>query len=478
MNIPQETPFSDMSIQDQREYLQELNPDKLAGVFNMDRGESGNEYNMMCHNHILACYPNQIVDGQIALPDDFAKGGIVIVNMGYDYDNAKVKVPGMKHCTGGLQKGKIEVIAGNPDNVSSSVSHPVLLSPGVIEYQESEKGRKFIQTGLRDGGKTNTSDGIIDLADANERTTTAGRNFLGKLQEDLEIENAEESPFLMQNTGGVYYLVTHDHKKYKSHLKNALQSYLKNKYLSPSDENYEEVKKAFDVKFSGENGIKYENLGQVLSDIIDNDRFESYNWEEGEIDGIEKTTIRLGDEEGEYYVFHDEKNNTIEYRAIRKITGFPKGLKAVGKIPLRIFTESQNQNPSVKKIENMDKYGAGAAKLVPTINDVCNRVNTHLEKQDEENNAKKIGISFKLGSRILIPIISRVDEYQEVSIRIGDITSRFKNPDKQYNSFKVLEKDGKYILEVTYQKWYSDFGSSPYLGKEKKSYFKLEKISE
>lgn len=343
--------FWELSIKEQRESLQQANPDGLAWVFDYIHTLTENEdLQLTCLENVLCCYPNQLQDGQIKLPEDFWEGNIVIVNMW------------------ALRKWNIEVISGNSENLPK-FSTPVLLSPGVIEYYEKD-WKKYTQTVLRDGWQSNTSAWVKWLADANERTTTAGRNFSGNLWEDLEIENAEESPFLMQNTEWNYVLVSNK-PEYKQALKASIQNYLQKKYLTSGNPNFETVKQAFEIKFKW---VRYEELWNILRAIIQNDRFDFYNAEGGQIEWLQSTHIKLWEQEGDFYVYIDSANNTIEYRAIRRITWFPEWLTPVGKIPLRLFLESQNQDPSFKKIENIWKYGAWEAKLVPTIRDVKEKV--------------------------------------------------------------------------------------------------------
>jgi len=356
VNTPSWILFSELSIREQREALQEENPDKLAWVFDLVWDEW---YNLVNLENVLCCYPNQLEDWQIVLPEDFSEWNMVILNMW------------------ALRKWQVEIIAWEDSNLPEKIQKPVLLSPWVIEYYEGDNWKKYTQTVLRDGGKMNTSEWITTLADANERTTTAGRNFSGDLFEDLEIENAEESPFLMQNESWEYHLVMHD-LKYKSHLIASIQNFLENKYLSPEDENYQKVKVSFELKFKG---ITYEELGAILTTVIENDNFETYSWEDGDIDGIELEKIDLDEELWEFYVFHDKANNTIEYRSIRKITSFPKGLTAIWRVPLRLFLESQNQDPSFKRIDrvwtygvNLEEWNLRPTKLVPTMDHFSRKV--------------------------------------------------------------------------------------------------------
>lgn len=357
VNIPSSINFSEISLLEQREFLQGNNPDKLAGVFNLTSSEWDMWYELSNLENVLCCYPNQLQDGQILLPDDFWEGKIVILNMW------------------ALRKGEIQVIAWNESRLPIDIESPILLSPWVIEYWKWKEWKKYTQTVLRDGWKVNSWDGITSLADANERTTTAGRNFSWKLNEDLDIENAEESPFLMQNDKWEYFLVMPDLKN-KHHLVASIKNYLENKYVSPDNENYDEVKSKFELKFRW---LKYEELWQVLESVIKNDHFEEYKWTEWHIEWVEKDHIKLWEEEWDFYVFHDKENNTIEYREIREITWFPQWLKAVWRLPLRLFLESQNQDPSFKKIQNIWNYGSSETGLVPTIDDFSRKVRSTMD---------------------------------------------------------------------------------------------------
>ena len=345
--------ISEVSVLEQRESLQERNPDKLAWVFsNLSLESEEGGFKLVNLENVLACYPNQLEDWQIDLWDDFSESDIVILNMW------------------ALRKWEIEVIAWDESKLPKDMENPVLLSPWVVEYWEWKSGKKYVQTVLRDGWKMNTSEGITSLADANQRTTTAGRNFSGKLHEDLDIENAEESPFLMKDEQWEYVLIMPDIEN-KHHLIASIKWFLENKYLSADAENFKQVKKAFEKKFKG---VKYEDLGSVLEEIIEKDNIQAYEYQDWDIKGIDKQNIQLGDEKGEFYIYHDEANNTIEYRAVREITAFPEWLKPVWRVPLRLFLESQNQDPSLKRVDKIWKYGNRSIWLVPTMEDVAKRV--------------------------------------------------------------------------------------------------------
>ncbi len=362
MNTSNLNSFSSLSVSEQRDELQNNNNDLLAWVFNMHQGwEWSRVYDIENIENMLACYPNQLDDGQIKLPEDFDAGSLVIVNMW------------------ALRKWKLEIIAWSKSNITieENIDIPILLSPWVIEYWEDEKSwKKYTETVLRDGWQMNSTNWINSLADANERTTTAWRNFSWMLHSDLEIENAEESPFLMKNKNWEYFLVTHD-LEYVDFLRESVKNFLKNKYLKNGDENYEEVKKNFERKFKW---VKYNELWNILQEILAYNRFESYQWKDWNIEGVNETLVQLWDEEWKFYVYHDKENNTIEYRAIREITSFPEWLTAVWKIPLRLFLESQNQDPQFRKIENI---WLRKTKLVPTINDVSSKVSDAIDSRKQ-----------------------------------------------------------------------------------------------
>jgi hypothetical protein len=375
--------FWELTVQEQREMLQKMNPDILAGVFNLDENTPDGMQLSNIEN-VLCCYPNQITDGIVKLPEDFWKGKIVIVNLGYNYETAAHKIKWMEECKGGVQKWKLELIAGNAQNLPE-INTPILLSPGVIEYWEWKDGKKYTQTTLRDTWGKKVEWDIKWLAEETSRTTVAGRNFTWSLHEDLEIENAEESPFLMQDSEWDYFLVSHN-LDYKSDLKASIKKYLQDKYLREWDANYKIAKLLFEKKFKG---VSYDALWGILEDIVKNNRFKEYSWTQWNINWIDETYIALWNDEGNFYVYHDEANNTIEYRAIRQITWFPEWLKPVWRIPLRLFLESENQAPSFKRLENICRNGTWATTLVPTIQNFSDQVNLLVQKNkwlELENN--------------------------------------------------------------------------------------------
>lgn len=462
MNTPQNSVYSELSTSEQRERIQEMFPDIFAWVFDYFwHDETGRWYSLLNIENVVACYPNQLQDRISQMPEWFTDWNMVIVNLKW------------------VMQWKIEFIWWNRNKLPK-IENPILLSPWVIEYWEDEKSwEKYTQTTLRDTGGKKVEWWIKWLADASARTTVAWRNFSWQLHQDLEMENAEESPFLMQDINWEYVLVTHD-KNYIPFLKKSIQHYLDNKYLTPEDPNYESVKSMFELKFKW---VNYDDLWQILQRILLNDRFQTYDWKEWDITWIEKEKVQLWSEEWEFYVYHDKANNTIEYRAIREITWFPEWLKPVWRIPLRLFLESENQAPSFKNIKNIwrngtkkhtDKYfdpkweQKSRVVLVPTIEDVANKVNSTVNKPIIGN--------FMLWNKIWNPM-KNLASYKSVEIWDSSITeiikNNFANPDFNYVEFEVLESKGNFILKVIFQKWISDAGSSPYLWNTKEAHYNL-----
>ncbi len=168
-----------------------------------------------------------------------------------------------------------------------------MLSNGVVEYIEGASGKPHLITTLRDGGSF----------DQVQYTTTAGRNVGENLKEEIEREHFEEGPFLGTNAQGEYVLAIPANEQTDSYLledtvwntyNDLLQSisdkkrqeaytvssviwWLENKYtLKRENEQDARFIRAFERHFPG---IKYEELGDILRDIVDNKRFVRYGWD-------------------------------------------------------------------------------------------------------------------------------------------------------------------------------------------------------
>ncbi|MCP4524206.1 MAG: hypothetical protein GY828_08360, partial [Candidatus Gracilibacteria bacterium] len=316
-------------VSEQREQLLILNNDLLYGVYSLV-DENSEEIKLDFLENVLTCYPNQLENLQ-GLDDAI---DITIVNLG------------------ALRKGKIEVLNG----ADVHVNNPVLLSNGVIEFVEGTnkngETKKHLISTMRDGG----------AADKGQRTTTAGRNSGDNLQKDLEREHIEESPFLGYDSEGNFTLATIDNSDTsKEILKKSIQEFLEKKYLSPEHENYAFVKKNFERNFEG---IKYQDLGNILTEIIEAGRITTYSSESVEsIQGGEKDmkTVSLGESQGKYFVYFDKENNTVEYRLLRTLKGFNDGFEPLSNRPSRLYLESENQFPEFSRIEKANEG------YVPTI---------------------------------------------------------------------------------------------------------------
>ncbi|MGE4444211.1 MAG: hypothetical protein AB7E37_04430 [Candidatus Altimarinota bacterium] len=350
-----------LTLEAQRELLLQLNPDIIYGVYDLKQdGEGKMELELI--DDVMTVYPNQLanIKGLEQTPN------MIIVDLG------------------ALRKGEFKVIYGkNPDytrgrgfnskggfktetdsfHTMHITRNSVLLSNGVIEYIEGNTGKPHLITTLRDGGAT----------DSLQRTTTAGRNTGYDLKEEVEREHFEEGPFLGKNSKGEYTLcIPSDNPQGWEYTKESVSSWLENKYnLSRENENDLHFIEAFERNFPG---IQYEELGTILRDIVENNRYMTYDWDNKPLDGLDGDMRKLSVEdkgkrsEMNAFVYFDTANNTIEYRDVRRIKGIPEGFQLLGNRPCKLFLESQNQYPRVPRIENAGE------KAVPTIKYVSQKV--------------------------------------------------------------------------------------------------------
>ena len=317
------------SIKEQRDTLLKLNNDLLYWVYSLVE-ENEKEFKLNYLEDVLTCYPNQFD------------------NLKWIKENNEITILNL----GALRKWKVELLSWN----NNEIINPVLLSNWVIEFVEAKNFKwdikKHLISTLRDWW----------AADELQRTTTAGRNSWNDLNEDLEREHIEESPFLWYDSNWNLALATIDNSdKSKEILRESIQFFLDNKYLKVGDENYEFVKKNFERSFPG---VDYNKLDDVLNEIISNDRITTYSsdsvndfeWMEDDI-----KEISLWNTKWKYFVYFDRDNNTIEYRLLRTITWFNEWFKPLSKKPSRLYLESENQYPRVPRIENAINW------YVPTI---------------------------------------------------------------------------------------------------------------
>lgn len=331
------------SQKEQREELLKLNNDLLYWVYSL-KEESDDVLELDYLENVLTCYPNQLE------------------NLKWLSENSDITIIDLW----AMRKWNVKILSWN----SLSIINPVLLSNWVIEFFEAKnnswKIKNHLISTLRDGW----------AADILQRTTTAGRNSWDNLNEDLEREHIEESPFLWYDKNWNLALATiDDSEESKKILKESIDFFIKYKYLRKGDENYEFAKKIFERNFPW---IKYDELSNILVEIISNDRITTYSTQEiTNFDWLEEDIkdISLWNSKWKYFVYFDRKNNTIEYRLLRTITWFNEWFQTLSKRPSRLYLESENQYPRIPRIENAINW------YVPTIKYFSKKIENLLLKK-------------------------------------------------------------------------------------------------
>lgn len=276
-----------------------------------------------------------------------------------------------------LRKGKLKTIfwSNSPKNL------PILLSWSVIELVKMKNPKWWFRyhtfTSLRDWASS----------DSFQRTWVAGRNIGWDLQEEIDREYSEESPFLLQ-VDWVWTLAT-PYRKNKDDaikdLKTSVEYFLNNKYnLDRNNPEQAEFVKMFERSFRWK--IKYEELWDILREVIRNNRIEFFeNKELDSFPGLEKDMkhMEIIDDKWnrlsswKYFIYYDKVNNTIEYRSLREIK-IPEWLNTDRDWfhpNWRIFLESQNQNTKTHRLENLWKEN-----LVPAMKYFANLLKNILQK--------------------------------------------------------------------------------------------------
>lgn len=324
INIYLEKINNPTSRKEQREKLLEINNDLLFWVYSL-KDETNKEIKLDYLENILTCYQNQFN------------------NLKWIKNNPDITIVNLES----LMKWKIEILSWKKEKIFN----PVLLSGWVIEIIEAINNKwitkKHLISTLRD------SWAIYKL----QRTTIAWRNSWDNLFEDLEREQIEESPFLWKNKDWNLTLATIDNSyKSKEILSKSINYFLENKYVDTNHKNYTYICKTFERNFPG---IKYNELGRLLREIIDDDRFTTYS--SNSIDNfkwLEKDIkeISLENSRWKYFVYFDKDNNTIEYRLISTITWFKDWFELLSKRPSRLYLESENQYPRIPRIDKAQKW--------------------------------------------------------------------------------------------------------------------------
>ena len=388
LNIIQESTRSSL---EQREDILKINPDLVYWVYNINYDfHSWELYDWEEHKDIelemlwetLACYPNQLE------------------NLKWLNENSDVLIIDINE----LRWWKFKILAWekNSDinffrnnwsfkyrteswhtmNVERNLC---LLSNWVIELVDSE----YKDSNWNEQKRTHCFTSLRDwwAADKLQRTSVAWRCHSDDVINDLEAEYTEESPFLWKKNWK-YYLFTprrslnkwikwrllsilQNPKEIKSDLIESIKRFLSTKYNLERN-NEEDIKfiKIFEKTFKW---IKYEELWEILKDIIENDRIDYYDskviedipWIEEDMKNvIIKDFLWRIINKWKFFTFYDKNNNTFEYRQLRKIN-IPKWVKPNNKL----YLESQNQWSKTHRIEDLEKEN-----LVPAIKYFAERI--------------------------------------------------------------------------------------------------------
>lgn len=338
MNNLNESISEKPSVETQRENLLNLNPDMMCWVYSLE-GEDDENISLSLVKNALCLYPHQLENIQ-----------------GLD-ENPDVNLINITD----LRKGNISVLHGN----GVEIKNPIIVSGGVIEFFAADKWdgttRDHILLTLRDYGST------CPL----HYTSVAGGSIWENLFEDLEREQAEESPFLLKDSEGNYALWL---RKLDSIFLRNLQGSIK--YLKQKITNYQKNPEKSDEmnqaeKFLKTSFPKIKNLNElvkILDEIVENQNFVQYSAETLEdYPWANMKNVSLGDSRGRFYVFHDEANNVIEYNKLERVLGIPENYTLAGRGSSRLFLESINQRPSSIARNNWTK------KLVPFVQNFVNK---------------------------------------------------------------------------------------------------------
>jgi len=423
-NIPK---YNRLWINEQRDKLLELNPDLIFWVYSVEF-ENNSEIKFKLRENILTCYENQLENIKwlneseditiinlwdlrkekveyIAWKKDFNKNNLKLLS-GWGIELIETKLND-EYIINELKKLKIEEdlieeIIEIKNNYTSEKWEEILINLLKVNNIDDEKiekiknllWRKHIITTLRDWG----------AADKWERTTPAWRIIWNDLKEESEREIIEESPFFWKDNNWNLALATYDTSdESREILKESIELYLERKYLEKPNKNeflknedflkykekYDFVKNNFERNFPW---IKYENLKNVLEDIIENNRIFKYNSEPIEaIKWMEKhfKTIILWDKKVKGFVYNDIENNTYEFRKISKITWFEDWFTPLSNRLSRFYFDSENQGSKLTRLENIKE------KTIEKIKVTIENINKQTWNIKWKNKWKKIRKTYK-----------------------------------------------------------------------------------
>lgn len=338
MNNINESISEKLPVETQRENLLNLNPDMMCWVYSLE-GEDDENISLSLVKNTLCLYPRQLenIKGLDENPD------VNLINIT------------------DLRKGNISVLYGN----GVEIKNPILVSGGVIEFFAADKWdwttRDHILLTLRDYGST------CPLY----YTSVAGGNIWEDLFEDLEREQAEESPFLLKDSEGNYALwVRKLDSIFLRNLQNSIHSWKEKiaKFHNNPEKSDEMSQAEKFLKTSFPKIGSLNELRKILDEIVEKQNFVQYNAETLEdYPWANMKNVSLGDSHGRFYVFHDKANNVIEYNKLERILDIPENYTLAGRGSSRLFLESINQRPSSVARNNWIK------KLVPFVQNFVNQ---------------------------------------------------------------------------------------------------------
>lgn len=236
-----------LSVHEQREALLQNNPDRIYGIYSLI-SQDDTSIQLSLVKDALCMYPNQFesIAGQELSPD------IAILDI-----NA-------------LRKGEIAYLYGS----NKTIQNPILLSSGLIEIYGAKQGnttKDHVLLTLRDGNGG---------ADNEQYTSVAGRASGNDLHEEVEREQAEESPFLITDEDGNFALgVASDDATFTAYLGASIEDWIqKIKRANTSEDFYIQAQKYVKKMFPQVGSL--ENMAKILGHIAHEELYIPYEKED------------------------------------------------------------------------------------------------------------------------------------------------------------------------------------------------------
>ncbi|MCP4523948.1 MAG: hypothetical protein GY828_07065 [Candidatus Gracilibacteria bacterium] len=329
-----------ISVREQREKIFQNNPDIVYGVYKQLQ-QNNNEIYLELVTDIITCHPDQFENLRIA--DECCDIKIVDLTC--------------------LQKGNINLLQG-----SGNIENPeelLLVSNDVLEYIEGSSGKKHV---------------ITTRSRNNNQTDSEKRNLGSHLTQEIEREHYEEGPFLGKNKDGQYCLaIAGGNPNGWNYTKESISYWLEQVYnLDSSDEKNKDFIHSIEKNLPG---VTYNEIPEILGNIMWSDRYITYSWENSEIPGLEEGMKHIHmTNEGENsiyaYTFFDSNTNTLSYKQVRKITGLPEDFHLLGKRPCKLYLKDSFQYTRIPRIENADIPSCGS-----TVGEIAQRTETVLSQE-------------------------------------------------------------------------------------------------